>query len=96
MEYALALNPKLSDANGLPTAGRNGGYLTMTYRLNQVATDILVFVEASDNLAADSWFPVAVETERVEMGSYWLVTVRDAVPITSAPHRFMRLHVRKL
>jgi hypothetical protein len=67
----------------------------MTYRMNQVATDILVFVEASDDLTAGSWFPVALETERVDMGTYWLVTARDAVPITSAPHRFMRLHVQK-
>ena len=93
MEYTLALNPLSPDANGLPTTSQQGGYLTMTYRLNKQATDVLVVVEASADLTANSWFPVAVETARVDMGSYWLVTVRDSIPTSNAPQRFMRLQV---
>ena len=59
MEYTLALNPLSPDANGLPTTSQQGGYLTMTYRLNKQATDVLVVVEASADLTANSWFPVA-------------------------------------
>ena len=94
LEYAQALEPKLPDAAGLPTAGQQDGYLTITYRLNQQATDVSIFVESSTDLTAESWFPVGVETGRVDMGGYWLVTVRDGVPTASAPRRFMRLQVK--
>ena len=94
MEYALALDPLSADANRLPSTSQQAGYLTMTYRLNKQATDVLVIIEVSADLTANSWFPVAVETGRVDMGSYWQVTVRDSIPTSNALQRFMRLQVK--
>ena len=67
----------------------------MTYRLNQQATDILVTAESSFDLTPGSWTDVYGEIPRVDMGTYWLVTVVDSVTLSSATQRFMRLRVEK-
>ena len=94
LEYAMAGQPKGSDVNCAPTAGYDGGYLTLTYRQSKSATDIAFMPQASANPANGTWSAAGlVETGRVDHGTYWLVTVRDAVPIATAPRRFMRLTV---
>lgn len=95
LEYAMAGQPKGSDANCAPTAGHAGGYLTLTYRQSKSATDIAFMPQASSGIGG-SWSSAGlVETGRVDHGTYWLVTVRDAIPIAAAPHRFMRLVVER-
>jgi len=43
-------------------------------------------------MAQGSWSSDGlIETTREDKGTYWLVTVRDNLPINSSPRRFVRL-----
>ena len=93
MKYALSLAP-LGDASaGLPRAAIQGGYLTLTYRKNKQATDLTYTVQAGDSIGEGSWTLAPTVVEQTDAGDYWLVTVRDNVPIAGHPRRFMRLQV---
>jgi len=94
LEYGLGLLPGTTDTSGLPTAEVQSGYLTLTYRHNKQATDLLYMVEACGDIAGGKWSSIGVvESTRVDKGDYWSITVRDAVPTSSESHRFMRLKV---
>jgi hypothetical protein len=95
LEYALALEPRSSDTNHLPSADKQGGYLTLTYRQNKGTTD-LTFTPQASSSPSGSWSADGLEeTAREDNGTYWLVTVRDNTPIASASSRFMRLQVTR-
>jgi len=94
LEYAMGLDPRTPDTEGLPTGGLDDGYLTYTYRENKEATDVIFEVEACTSLALQDWTPLEVtEISREDHGAYWLVTVRHDVAVADAPQRFMRLKV---
>ena len=96
MEYALDLNPKLANVTGLPTTVLTNDYLTLTYRKSKQATDISYLVEACAVLNTNSWSTNGLAIlSTVDSNTYWLVIVRDAVPMSSATNRFMRLKVTK-
>jgi len=96
MEYALNLEPKVASIAGLPTPVLTNGYLTLTYRQNKQATDISYMVEACAVLNTNSWSTNGLAVlSTVDSNTYWSVTVRDAVPMSSATNRFMRLKVTK-
>ena len=93
VKYALGLSP-LEHADGLlPTTSLGNGRLTLTYRRNKQATDLTYTVQACSRLADGSWSAITEEISRVDMGAYWLVTVRDS----EAPGagRFLRLSVSR-
>jgi hypothetical protein len=96
LEYALGLDPRQADVGGLPTAGMQDGYLTLTYHQNKEATDINYVVEACGDLMLAGWSTNGLsEIRRVDSSTYWGVTVRDSVSVTNAMSRFMHLKVTK-
>jgi len=96
MEYALDLDPKVASVAGMPTMASTNGYLTLIYRKNKQATDITYLVEATGALNSDSWSTNGLTImSTVDSNTYWLITVRDAVPVSIATNRFMRLKVIK-
>jgi hypothetical protein len=101
MKYALALNPKVnSGSGGLPQRGlittNSNNYLTLTYRRNASAVDITYSVESGGALTNGAWSTNGVTiVSIVDSNTFSLVTVRDSVPVSSAPCRFMRLRVTK-
>jgi autotransporter-associated beta strand protein len=103
LKYALNLDPHLSGASGLPTAGTmtaadNMQYLTLTYREVISATDLSYVVEVGGDLAAwnfGSAFTDVVSSSNDPNGITRTVVVRDLTPITGGSHHFMRLRVTK-
>jgi hypothetical protein len=95
VEYALGLDPNVAGAQGLPAAASDGDYLTLTYRRPKSATDITYIVEAAGQ-AEGPWSTAGVtEIGRVDHGTYWMITMRDAVPSAGADRRFMRLRITR-
>ena len=93
-EYAMALNPRLSDTAGLPIGGVWSQYLSLSYRQDKQATDLVYAVEACTNLLDGLWSTNNVsETGRADSNQWWQVTTRHSVPVTNAPARFMRLNI---
>ena len=93
MKYALALDPMSCGTGGLPAVSPQDGYLTLTYRRNKKATDVSYAVQATDYLDEENWQPATTVLSQTDEGAYWLVTVRDTLPLEQHPHRFMRLQV---
>ena len=93
MKYALTLDPMSCGTGGLPIASPQNGYLTLTYRQNKSATDVTYSAQSADSLDSNSWVPATTVLSQTDEGTYWLVTVRDTVPLAAHPHRFMRLRV---
>jgi hypothetical protein len=93
LEYAFGLEPKTPDTTGFPAATQDAGCLAITYRRSKLAVDLNLAVEAGGNLFPSDWSSSGlVELPAADMGDYWRITVRDAMPITSAESRFLRLN----
>ena len=101
LEYALGQDPRFADRLGLPTVAtieiNNTEYLTLTYRRNKLATDIDYRVEVSNDLKEwDSSTGSTVEIGVTNLDAETeLVVIRDILPISSSPKRFMRLRVEE-
>lgn len=95
MKYALGLDPWHCGSADLPTPGLNDGYLTLSYRKNKQATDVVYAVQAGDTLVPGSWMPAATIISQSDAGNHWLITVRYNVPMAGNPERFMRLKVTR-
>ncbi|MCS7048192.1 MAG: PKD domain-containing protein [Verrucomicrobiae bacterium] len=99
LEYALRGDPWLPDtAILLPTVGlttpSTTRYLTLTYRQNKSATDLLFQPQAAGALTNSAWSSTGVvEIRREDGGDWWRVTARDSVPVDATQSRFMRLKV---
>ncbi len=102
LEYALNLDPRAARTTGLPTVGQTmlGGqqYLTLTYTQVMGATGITYLPQASGDLSTwngGSGYTVAVSTTANADGATQTVVVRDAVPLSGATRRFLRLQVSR-
>jgi hypothetical protein len=97
LEYAMGLDPRVAETNGLPVGGVVSNYLNYTYRKNMSATDVRYEVVASTSLvvSASAWTTNGVNSLAPYMGSntWWSVTSWHDEPVTNAPQRFMRLRV---
>jgi PKD repeat protein len=94
LEYAFGLEPKLANTAAGSKCSQQEGYLCLTYRQSKSATDVTYTVEACSDLKLRDWSSAGpVELSREDKGEYWEVTVRDVVPISNAPQRFLRLKV---
>ncbi|MBS0659792.1 MAG: PQQ-dependent sugar dehydrogenase [Verrucomicrobia bacterium] len=103
VEYALDSDP--TRATPAPTVGLDGaGRTTLAFARNQAATGLVLTVEASSDLAAAVWQPLATKTGPagwvVQPGASvseanGSVLVTDAVGATSQPRRFLRLRVAR-
>ena len=102
LEYALNLDPKIAKTTGLPTAGQTtvGGqqYLTLTYTQLIGTPGITYLPQVSGDLSTwngGSGYTVAVGTTSNGDGATQTVVVRDAVAMSGATRRFMRLQVSR-
>lgn len=59
MEYAIGSDPGASVAPPPAQAGIVGGRLTLTFTRNTAATDVVLSVVSTDNLAAGTWVEIA-------------------------------------
>lgn len=94
LEYALATNPLVSNANATgfdrETIGGNT-YLRLTMTKNPSATDVTYAVQVTgDPSAPASWSSAAAV---VETNSATTLQVRDSVSMSGAAKRFIRLQV---
>ncbi|MDW8344746.1 MAG: right-handed parallel beta-helix repeat-containing protein [Verrucomicrobiae bacterium] len=100
LEYAFRTEPLASnDTSRLPVVGltipSTTRYLTLTYRQNKAATDLVFEPQAAGALTNGAWSSTGVvEIGREDAGDWWRVTARDSVPVNAAQQRFMRLRVR--
>ena len=97
VEYALGLDPKIANANALPTAIINAsGVPELTYTKAAGVVDISYTVEVSTNLV--NWNPVsAVPSARAlaPVTATETVTVSSPANISAEPIQFMRLRVTR-
>lgn len=97
-EFGLLMDPNVPDSSGLPTAGltADGVYPTITYTRPEDA-DVSYLVQFSTNLAA--WFSGPGYTEeisRIHNGDGSItVTVRSAMPLSTATSQQLRLRIRR-
>jgi hypothetical protein len=97
LEYALGLDPNQSSASGTPFCSTSGGYLTLTFNRQKIATDITYGVKATGDLGF-SWTQIWSSSSVPYGGGSnpsQQVTVQDTVPVSESPKRFMRLKVTK-
>lgn len=60
LEYAFALDPRVSDSGAAaPRAGAAGGFVTLSFRRVPTRVDLNYVVEASGDLAGGSWVEIA-------------------------------------
>ncbi len=96
MKYALAIPPMAPAI--LPEMSQHDGYLTLKYRRNDDAPDLVFTVEVTNTLVAGQWDAVSIhapDSPGPSQGSFHEETIRDNVPIAGNPRRFMRLKVTK-
>ncbi len=70
--------------------GSSTGFLHLTSSKNPSATDVIFSVEVTDDLTASSW---TTNGTTVGVNTATLLQVHDNTPVSSAPNRFIRLHV---
>lgn len=92
LEYALNLDPLKPDVAGLPHAGREGNFVTLTYTKVTTATDINYVVEQSNNLI--SWTTASTQDEIVSTSGN-IQTIKAKVDTGTAAHLFVRLRVTR-
>ncbi len=96
LEYAYGMEPKISSTVGVPVSEiQNVGgadYLTITYRRNRAATDVIYGVQVSSDL--QTWTTHVTELSVTDNGDGTdKVVVRDNIPVSSATNRFIRVQV---
>jgi len=88
LEYALNTSPTQSNASPitytLEDVGNGEKYLTLSFPRNPDATNLNYTVQASND--AQTWSDIASNTAATK--------VRDIVPISTNPRRFLRLKVQ--
>lgn len=97
LEYALGLNPKISDASvgysaSFTQAGGND-YLAMTLRRQKNAIDLTYKVQVDDTLQSWTETTAAVGIPTDNADGTETITIRDTVSLTNGKKRFIRLQV---
>jgi hypothetical protein len=96
MKYALYLDPYRTQLTGLPEVKvetvEGARYLTLTARLNPLATDVRFHVEGSSDLA--SWTEIT-DPAAVLNDQPTLLKLRDTTSLDTVPRRFLRLRVER-
>jgi hypothetical protein len=88
VEYALGLDP--NGFSSAPSAALEGGILSITYTVNQEATDVTVLPQWSGNLA--DWQAGGISVEEVS-GTGPIRTMKASLPAAATSARFLRLKV---
>jgi hypothetical protein len=99
LQYAFALSPWETNTSALPQVGQwtdpvtHLTYLTLTYRQNTRANDLIFTPQATDDFKGLTWSTDVEEMDRESFSDYDVVTVRDTIPMSNANQRFLRLLV---
>ena len=99
LKYAFGLSPWNTDSSVLPKVGQwtdpdtQLSYLTLTYRQNMQAKDLVFTPEVAAAVSAGTWITGLKEIGRTTYSDCDVVTVRDTLPIGSAQQRFLRILV---
>ena len=91
-EYGHGLDPLTADAAGAFDVGREGTFLTLTYRRVFRATDISYVVETSEDLL--TWAPADVEEESIDDDDI-VEVVKAKIEIGTATALFARLRLAR-
>ena len=92
MEYALALNPIVSDVTGLPAVGKEGNFVTLTYSKVTTATDLTYVVQQSSDLVA--WQTANAQSQVLATNGN-VQTIKAKVDIGTQSQLFLRLQVTR-
>jgi len=92
MEYALALNPIVSDVTGLPQVGHEGNFVTLTYSKVTTATDLTYVVQQSSDLV--TWQAANAQSQVLATNGS-VQTIKAKVDIGTQPQLFLRLQVTR-
>ncbi len=88
LEFALDLNPRVSDANLLPLPVMEGDYLTLSYPKNILLDGITYKVQYSTDL--QTWLPVS---DTLMSRSNFTEVRKASVPLSANSRIFMRLRI---
>jgi hypothetical protein len=102
LEYALAMNPKISDVPLLPRLGTvikpDGKHLTLTYQ-RPINSRLTYTAQRTDNLTSENWqsgITAFQELTPLDLGNGTeSVTVEDLNPMSTTPRAWIRLRVTK-
>ncbi len=92
VEFALGLSPLLPDFSALPAPVLSGGFLTLSYVPNTLATDVTFTVESSTDLTSWGTADVDAVTIGAPPGGF---TFRYKHPPGQSPGAFLRLRVSR-
>lgn len=98
LEYAFALDPGTADHGlpvmGMPQGGLSSNQLSLTYRINTLATDLSFQIESSTNLGSgEFWQPITSQDEILADDGN-VRTIRSILNLpANDPRRFARLRV---
>ena len=93
LEYAFGLEPLIAASGGVPTVDASGTYLTLSAPRNPAATDVTFSVQVNGDLANAAAWSAAGTT--ILQNTPTLLEVRDNVPVSGTPQRFIRLQVTR-
>lgn len=97
LEFAMGLDPRVPDTEGLPFGGITAGHLTLSFRMNKeaLAAGVIFEVEACTDLLLQDWSTLDISEllPRVDSNTWYQVLFRHDVPVAEAPQRFMRLKI---
>ena len=93
LEYAFGLEPLIAASGGVPTVDASGTYLTLSAPRNPAATDVTFSVQVNGDLTNAAAWSAAGTT--ILQNTPTLLEVRDNVPVSGTPQRFIRLQVTR-
>jgi hypothetical protein len=97
LEYAMGLQPKISETTNRPYARLEDGYFTLTYTQSKAATDASLTIEQSNDLVTWQTGDTYVQpVSQVDLGALRQITVRIAIPGNAASLGFLRFRVQRL
>jgi alpha-tubulin suppressor-like RCC1 family protein len=95
LAYAFSVNPSAPDRSQLPLMDVQTGYLQISYPRWKDAADITYVVEVSSDLK--NWYSGNTYTQQVGVNpidsTREQVTVRDLIPTSNVPRRFIRVRI---
>ncbi len=97
LEFAMGLDPRVHDTEGLPFGGVTAGYLTLSFRINKDAdaAGVRFEVESCTDLLLQDWTTenISEQLPRADSNTWYQALHWHNVPVTNAPQRFMRFKV---
>ena len=92
VKYALNLDPLSICSSGLPVVALQNGHMTLTYKRNNAATDLVYIVEGSSDFV--NWTSTGI-TEQIlgDDGACQTVIATDPLPSNAPARRYLHLRI---